>query len=266
MTRETSRNRCARYRRRILEISQQVVALHVAPAFSCTEIVDLIYNELLVERGSEESDDVFIMSKGHGSMIQYVILEERGRLQREDLDNYCKPNGKLGAHPDFGTPGIRASTGSLGHGLGIAVGMAYAERLKGSPVHFFVVVSDGEMQEGSTWEAISTAASLRLGNLTVFLDNNDFSSLERMSDAQPAFYPVLEKLTGFNWHGVEVNGHDSAALLEAYRSLQTNRPRMIIAKTVKGKGVSFMENVPIWHFRSPNPDEFVKAMAEVSGQ
>jgi transketolase len=261
-----SQRRCRNYRRRILEISQQVSALHIASAYSCTEIVDLIYNELMVERDTDEKSDVFVMSKGHGCMIQYVILEGRGVLTRKDLDNYCQPSGRLGAHPDYGNPGIRASTGSLGHGLGMVVGQAYAERLRKSSVAFYVVISDGELQEGSTWEAISMASTLSLDNITVFVDNNDFTSLERMSVGQPAFYPVLEKVAAFNWSVVEIDGHNTSALRTATATLATDRPRMVIARTTKGKGVSFMEGVPIWHYRSPNAEEYSKALGELGGQ
>jgi transketolase len=247
-----------------LEISQQVSAIHIAPAFSCTEIVDVVYNELMSGHKAPESADVFIMSKGHGCMIQYVILEEQGVLSRSDLESYCKPYGILGAHPDYGNPGIRASTGSLGHGLGILVGQAYAEQLKGTQAQFYGVLSDGELQEGSTWEAISMAANLKLNNLIVFIDNNDFTSLDRMSVAQPAFYPVLEKVLAFNWAAIEVDGHNSEALLSAVRSLPPDRPRMVIAKTVKGKGVSFMEGVSIWHYRSPSSVEYEQALQELS--
>src|SRR5258707_1158869 len=129
-----AQRRCRNYRRRILDISQQVTALHVAPAFSCTEITDLLFNGLMRREPNGEYRDVFLMSKGHGCMIQYVILEEQGVLSKQDLDLYCQPNGRLGAHPDYETPGIAASTGSLGHGLGMATGQAYAERLKGSDI------------------------------------------------------------------------------------------------------------------------------------
>lgn len=241
-------------------------ALHIASAYSCTEVVDLIYNELLVERDSDGNSDVFVMSKGHGCMIQYVILEERGVLTRVDLDSYCRPGGILGAHPDYGNPGIRASTGSLGHGLGMVVGQAYAERLRKSPIAFYVVVSDGELQEGSTWEAISMASTLCLNNITVFVDNNDFTSLERMSVGQPAFYPVLEKVAAFNWSVIEADGHNTDALRGALASLASDRPRMVIAKTTKGKGISFMEGVPIWHYRSPNAEEYARALGELDGQ
>src|SRR5262249_10291326 len=120
--------------------------------------------------------------------------------------------GALGAHPDRGNPGIEASTGSLGHGLGISVGMAYAEKLKGQDGRVYVVLSDGELQEGSTWEAAMTAANHRLDNLLLFVDMNDFSGLERMSEAHPAVYPVVEKFRAFGWETAEVNGHDAGAV------------------------------------------------------
>src|SRR5436190_15010711 len=192
-----ARRRCRTYRRRILDISQQVSALHVAPAFSCTEITDLIYNGLMRREANGEYRDVFLMSKGHGCMIQYVILEEQGTLSRKDLDLYCKPAGRLGAHPDYETPGVTASTGSLGHGLGMATGQAYAEQLKGTDVSVYCLLSDGEFQEGSTWEAMMMAANLRLDNLIAFMDYNDFTGLERLSEAHTAFYPLVPKAEAF---------------------------------------------------------------------
>ena len=191
-----AQERCRAYRRRILDISQQVAALHIAPAFSCTEMVDAVYHGLMRRNGDGTFRDIFLMSKGHGCMIQYVILEEMGILSRADLDLYCKPDGILGAHPDFGTPGIAASTGSLGHGLGIATGQAYAEKLKGTDAIVYCVLSDGEFQEGSTWEAMMMAANLRLGGLVALMDNNDFGGLERMSEGHPAFYPLVPRRRG----------------------------------------------------------------------
>src|SRR5260370_40234853 len=125
---QAAKERCLRYRRRILDISQQVGALHIGSAYSCTEIVDCMHHALMRRNLDGSSPDTFLMSKGHGCMIQYVILEEAGVLSRRDLDDYCKPNGRLGCHPDYGNPGIEASTGSLGHGLSMAVGMGLAER------------------------------------------------------------------------------------------------------------------------------------------
>lgn len=261
-SRGNAKIRCKNYRRKILDISQKVSALHIAPAFSCTEIVDAIYNEVMRIGNQPETDDIFLMSKGHGCMIQYVILEEKGVLSSQDLELYCKPAGRLGAHPDYGTPGIAASTGSLGHGLGIAVGQAYAEHLKGTSLRLFCVLSDGELQEGSTWEAMLMAGNLKLNNLVAVIDNNDFSGLERMSTGHPAFYPLIEKGQAFGWDVEEVNGHDSLELVTALRKL-SDKPRLIIARTVKGKGVGFMESEPIWHYRSPSGAEYEQAIREL---
>lgn len=262
-----ARQRCLRYRRRILDISQQVTALHVAPAFSCLEMVDVIYHGLMRHdrpRGNPGFVDTFLMSKGHGCLSQYVILEDLGILTRGDLDRYCTPAGRLGAHPDYGVPGIEASTGSLGHGMGIATGMAYADRIQDCDRVVYLVLSDGEMQEGSTWESMMMAANLSLGNLVAILDLNDFQGLGRTSETHPHFYPVLEKVRAFGWEAVEVNGHDARALFGAVTARGGKRPFFVVGKTVKGKGVSYMENVPIWHYRSPTREEYQKALAELA--
>jgi transketolase len=259
-----ARRRCLGYRRRILDISQQVGALHIAPAFSCTEITDVLYNSLMRRQAGGGYRDVFLMSKGHGCMIQYVILEEQGVLSRADLDAYCKPNGRLGAHPDYETPGIAASTGSLGHGLGMATGQAYAEKLKETDVLIYCVLSDGEFQEGSTWEAMMMAANLKLDNLIALMDYNDFGGLERMSEGHQAFYPLVPKAEAFGWEAVEVDGHDEAAIQDAVLSRRGGRPLLVVCRTVKGKGVSYMENVPIWHYRSPNKDEYQQGLKELA--
>jgi len=256
-----ARQRCLRYRRRILEISQQVTALHVAPAFSCLEMVDVIYNRLMRHDQSGNASDSFVMSKGHGCLSQYVILEELGVLTKLDLDRYCTPLGRLGAHPDYGVPGIEASTGSLGHGMGISAGMAYAEKIKNTDRQVFVVLSDGELQEGSTWEAMMMAANLGLNNLVAFLDLNDFQGLGRTSETHPHFYPVLDKVRAFGWEAVEVNGHDAGQVFKAVATRKGERPFLVVGKTVKGKGVAYMEHVPIWHYRSPNKEEYQTALA-----
>ena len=259
-----SRRRCLAYRRRILDISQHVGALHAAPAFSCMEMVDVIYRGLMRCENPEGVRDLFLMSKGHGCMTQYVILEDLGILPTEELERYCTPEGILGAHPDRGNPGIEASTGSLGHGLGIAVGMAYAERLLRSGRQVYVVLSDGELQEGSSWEAAMMAGNLGLDNLNMYLDLNDFSGLERMSETHAAFYPVREKFEAFGWEAIVVNGHDAAAVHAAATARTGKKPFALIGKTVKGRGVAFMENVPIWHYRSPNKEEYAIAIRDLA--
>jgi transketolase len=259
-----AQQRCRRSRRRILDISQQVSALHIGSAYSCTEIVDCIYYGLMRRNGDNTSPDTFLMSKGHGCMIQYVILEDLGILSRADLDAYCTPKGRLGVHPDIGNPGIVAATGSLGHGLSMVCGMALAEKARKSDGVIYTVLSDGEVQEGSTWEATMMASSLGLGNIVAVIDNNDFQSLGRTSETHPSFYPLVEKYLAFGWESVEVDGHDSRAIFEAISNRSGAKPFMLVAKTTKGKGVSYMENVPIWHYRAPNKDEYRKAVDELA--
>jgi transketolase len=261
-----ARRRCLAYRRRILDISQRVSALHAAGAFSCLEMVDTIYHGLMRrELGAPPRFvDSFLMSKGHGCMAQYVILEALGILTGQDLDLYCTPSGQLGCHPDYGVPGIEASTGSLGHGLGMATGMAYADRIRGEDRAVYVLLSDGELQEGSSWEAMQMAVNLKVDNLVAFVDLNDMASLSRMSETHPAFYPVLDKLRAFGWEASEVNGHDAGAIHDAVTGRQGGRPFVLVGRTVKGRGVAFMENVPIWHYRSPSKDEYARAVAELT--
>lgn len=258
-----SHSRCKTWRRRILEVSQQVAAAHVAPAFSCVEIVDVIYHALMRWEAPGRGPDVFLMSKGHGCLSQYVILEAMGVLVRTDLDRYAKADGRLGAHPDYGVPGIAASTGSLGHGLGILAGQAYADKLAGRDTRFFCLLGDGEMQEGSTWEAVMMIPNLGLNSVVAFVDYNDFQGLGRTSETHPHLLPLTTKIESFGWESVDVDGHDAAALHAAIAGRKGDRPFMAICRTIKGKGVSYMENVPIWHYRSPNKEEYQKALAEI---
>lgn len=261
---KASKQRCFEFRKRILDISQTVSALHIASAYSCLEIVDTIYFSLMRRNGAGESPDVFVMSKGHGCLAQYVSLERLGVLEKRHLDRYCKPDGILGTHPDYGNPGIEASTGSLGHGLTMAVGMAYAHKIRKEDTVVYAVLSDGEVQEGSTWEAILLASSLKVSNLVAFIDVNDFQSLGRTSELHPSFYPVGEKIAAFHWEVAEIDdGHDTSKIYEAVKRRKGEMPLMVVCRTTKGKGVSFMENVPIWHYRAPNPDEYRIALKEL---
>src|SRR6185295_13833535 len=223
-----ARERCLRFRKRILDISQQVQALHIGSAYSCTEIVDCIYYGLMRRNPDRTSPDTFVMSKGHGCMIQYVSLEDLGVLSREDLDLYCKPDGILGCHPDYGNPGIEASTGALGHGLSMAVGMALAERGRKTDGIIYAVLSDGEVQEGSTWEAVMMASSFGCRNLVAVVDNNDFQSLGRTSETHPSFYPLVEKFQAFGWECAEVDGHDSSAIFQSVTSRKGDKPFMVV--------------------------------------
>jgi transketolase len=260
-----SRKRCLTNRRRILEISQQVPALHIAGAFSAMEMTDCIYHGLMRwDDNFNKSEDVFILSKGHGCLVQYVTLESLGILKRKDLDLFCKPGGVLGVHPDYGVPGIAASTGSLGHGMGMITGMAYTEKsIKKTDYQFYILLSDGEFQEGSTWECMMMAGNLQLNNLIAFMDHNGFQTFGRTSETHPSFYPIKEKVESFGWEAEEVNGHSAEEIMSAINNRKGEKPFMIIGNTVKGRGVSYMEEVPIWHYRSPDKEEYEEAISNL---
>ena len=252
-----SKKRCDTYRRRILEISQKVSALHIGGSFSSTEIMEVIYNYFM----NKKEKACFVMSKGHASILQYVILESHKVLKKKDLDQYCKKNGILGVHPDIGNPGINASTGSLGHGLGMVAGIALAE--KSSKNKIFSILSDGELQEGSTWEAIMLIPALKLKNVVIIIDNNNLQSLEKTSETHPNLYPLEEKFKSFGWDSSICNGHNSFEIYKKIKQRNTNKPFALIAQTIKGYPISFMKNVPIWHYKSPTPDEYKIAMDEL---
>lgn len=273
---EAAADRCRRYRRRILEVSRGVEAAHVAPAFSCLEIVDCLYHSIM------RPQDIFIMSKGHGCLAQYMVLEDLGVLPRESLDNFCRPvpdQGpdsfpEIGSHPDYDPDiGIHASTGSLGHGLGIAVGQALAEKMRDSGARVYVLLSDGECQSGSMWEAAMVAANLRLGNLCAVVDFNGWGGMERMDAAFPAMMPLTEKFRAFGWWCPPdhfVDGHDASLVGDMCSRLRYGSygglPWALVCRTAKGRGVSFIEEgQPGWHYRSPTEEEYQQAIQELEG-
>jgi transketolase len=246
--------RCKRYRKKILDISQTISALHIGGSFSSVEIIDCIYNLLLQKR------DKFILSKGHAGILQYVVLNDLGIIKDKDLKNYSSKKSPLGVHPDYGTPGIEASTGSLGHGLAIAAGMAFASSKKDL---IYVLLSDGELQEGSVWEAVLIISSLSLKNIVIIVDNNDFQSSTRTKDTHPTLYPIEDKFKAFGWDSESCNGHNSKKILEKILNRSNKKPFALIARTIKGYPISFMKNNPIWHYKSPNKDEYLSALKEI---
>ena len=258
-----SKTRCNFFRKKILEISQKVSAIHIGGAFSVIEIIDFVYFALMRYR-NKKMLDTFILSKGHSVIAQYVVLQYLNILKKKDIVNYCTSKGRLGAHPDYGNPGIEASTGSLGHGMSMAVGMAYSDKINKNKNITFLVISDGELQEGSTWEGLVMASNLKINNLICFLDHNGSQSFAVTKESHPNFYPIKKKIVSFGWACVEVDGHDQKELSSSIKFIKNDRPLMVICNTVKGKGVSFMENKPIWHYRSPNNKEFKQALIELS--
>ena len=259
-----SKARCRKIRRRILEISQLHGAIHIGGAFSCLEMVDVIYHGLMTRTNGGDFHDNFILSKGHGCMVLYVVLEDLGIMPTEDIERYCTAGGRLGMHPDRNSPGIITSTGSLGHGLGMGAGMALYERVFKGDRDIYVVMSDGELLEGSVWEIFLQAPALGLSHLVGVVDYNNLQSMDFTTDSHPNFYPIVEKAVAFGWESVEVDAHDQEAVYNALTSRTRTKPFLLVGRSVKGKGVSYMENKPIWHYRSPNEEEYKQAMEELS--
>ena len=251
-----SKIRCKNYRKKILEMSQSVSALHIGGSFSSVEIVDCIYNRL------KKNKDIFILSKGHAGILQYVVLNDLGIIKTKDLNNYQKKNGFLGVHPDYGTPGIKASTGSLGHGLAMAAGMALASINKKK--FFYILLSDGELQEGSVWETALTISSLKLNNIIVIVDNNNLQTSSWTTDTHPTLYPIDKKFKSFGWGVKKCKGHNSDDIYNKIKKRSLKKPFALIAETIKGYPVSFMKNVPKWHYRAPNKIEYLKAIKEIN--
>ena len=209
--------------------------------------------------------DRFILSKGHAGAAVYATLAEVGFFPRDLLLQHYQNGSVFSGHVSHkGVPGVELSTGSLGHGLGVAVGMAKALQLAGSKARVFVLLSDGECDEGTVWEAALFAQHHQLNNLVAIVDFNKIQSLAPVADTL-ALEPFAEKWKSFNWQVTEVDGHDHAALGNVLGSVHsvTRKPSVIIAHTVKGKGVSFMENTVLWHYRTARGEEFDRALNEL---
>lgn len=243
-------------------------AAHLASAFSMVEIMYALYlNGVLRYRAEEplwEDRDRLIISKGHGSLAVYAVLARAGFFSREELRTFCRPHSRLGGEPLFGeTPGIETTTGSLGHGLPFATGIALALKQDKPDLRTYVIIGDGECQEGSMWEAAMTAAKYRLENLIAVMDCNGLQKMGSVQDIL-GIDNWKTRWESFGWDVVEADGHSVPELTETLlRENHTGKPRLILANTVKGKGSSLMENNPKWHWRMPNKRERKKFMEEL---
>jgi transketolase len=242
---------------------------HVGSALSAVDLlVALYFHALRLDpvRGGTDDEDCFILSKGHGCMSYYATLAERGYFPASLLATYAQNGGALPEHPTPGRiPGVRVATGSLGHGLAIAAGMAHARALDDRPGRVFTLLSDGECNEGSVWEAAMFAAGRHLDRLVAIVDYNKLQAMGR-SDEVTALAPLADKWRAFGWGTREIDGHDLPAIVAALDALpfEPGRPNAIVAHTVKGKGVSFMEDDLEWHYRPPNDEDLAKALAELA--
>ena len=256
-------------RARVIENSSRTGTPHLGSCLSCVDILTALYFGILRIDPSRPRDpmrDRLILSKGHGAPALFQVLAMRGFYPEAMLESYGQDGGVFAEHPPIPDhlAGIEAATGSLGHGLPIGLGMALAGRIQEQPYRVYAVLSDGECNEGSVWEAAMLAAAQRVANLCVVVDFNKWQATGRSREVM-ALDPLADKWRAFGWNAVEVDGHDMKALFGALQAHPAGdgRPTAIIAHTVKGKGVSFMEDDNNWHYRIPTADEVVNAKLEL---
>jgi transketolase len=244
---------------------------HIGGEFSAIDILATLYFAVLSidpARPDWPERDRFILSKGHAAAALYTTLAVAGFLPVEELATFMQPLSRLNGHPNrTKVPGVETNTGPLGHGLPVAVGCAIGARLDGAAWRTFVLTGDGELQEGSNWEAAMAAAHYQLDNLTVIVDRNRLQQGDG-TERTMALDPLPEKWRAFGWQVAEVDGHDHAALLGVFGRLPltAGRPSCIIANTNKGRGVSFMQDQAAWHHKVPNDAQFAQALAELGGE
>ncbi|PJB28953.1 transketolase [Candidatus Desantisbacteria bacterium CG_4_9_14_3_um_filter_50_7] len=255
-------------RRSIVETLSSAKAGHMGGSLSVTDILTVLYfKEMKIDpsRPDWEDRDRFVLSKGHASCGLYCALVERGYFAKDLLSTFDRTDGCLQGHPDMHkTPGVDMSTGSLGQGLSVGAGMAAGARLLKKSFRVFVVLGDGEVQEGQVWEAAMYAGHNKLDNLTAIIDYNKLQLASRVQDAID-LEPLADKFRAFKWNVIGADGHSIESLCKAFEKARKNkgRPSVIIADTVKGKGISFAENKVEWHVRVPKGDEIAKALDEL---
>ena len=267
-----SRLIAAQTRARLVQLSHQSGAPHLGSSLSCVDILVAVYCHCLRIDAAHPADpdrDRFILSKGHAAPALYTVLAKRGFFPETLLDTFGKDGGVLPEQPSPGcVPGVEAATGSLGHGLGLGLGMALAGRIQERAFRVIVLMSDGELNEGSVWEAAMYAAARKVDSLTTIIDYNKWQAPDRSREVM-AMEPLADKWRAFGWRTFEVDGHDLPALVELLNrpapAESAGQPTAIIAHTVKGKGVSFMEDDNNWHYRIPTAEEVQSARRELLG-
>jgi transketolase len=259
----------SRIRRAVLDLIHRSGSPHIGSSFSCVEILISLYFRIMnvsPDGSFDDNRDRFILSKGHACPALYAVLAQAGFLSEKELKGFATNGGTLEQHPVMDLKrGIEASTGSLGHGLSIGIGMALAAKRDKRSSKVFVLMSDGELNEGSVWEAAMFASHHRLDNLVAIVDYNKIQALGFTKDIV-GLEPLSEKWSSFGWATKEIDGHDMDGITETFNKVPftNNKPSVVIAHTVKGKGVTFMENSLLWHYRAPDDEEYRRALKELS--
>lgn len=261
------RETAQRLRAHAIQMIHKSRASHLGSCLSMADLVSALYWHFLRVDPAQphwEDRDRFFLSKGHGAAMLYSALAERGFFAVEELEDYCQPGSRLTGHVTSGVPGVEVSSGSLGHGLPIACGVALAAKREGKQFRTVVLVSDGELDEGSNWEAILFAPQHRLDNLVLIVDYNKIQSFGRTADVLD-LDPLPAKFEAFGWACRQIDGHNLEQIVTAYDELPyiQHRPSVIVANTVKGKGVAVMENELAWHYKTPTADQVSAALQEL---
>jgi transketolase len=255
-------------RHEVLEQAKRANVGHIGSALSVADILAVVFSRFVDPTADRADRARFILSKGHAALALYSVLHLHSLLDDAELGGYCSDGSMLGVHPEHAVAGIDVSTGSLGHGMSIAVGCALAARLQNSPTPtVYVLISDAELDEGSVWEALMFAGHHQLENLVVILDANGQQALGRTRDVIDLGSPreVARKVRSFGWQARVVDGHDCEQLAEAIGAASGGAPRMVVARTIAGRGVSYMEGEVAWHYLPMNDEQFARAIREVDG-
>ena len=255
-------------RKKIINQVYNAQSGHPGGSLSCADILTILYfNQMNINPKEPKNPDRdrFILSKGHAVAALYATLAQKGFFEEEELLGFRKIYGKLQGHPDMkNIPGVDMSTGSLGQGLSVSNGIALASKLDKKEIRVYCMLGDGEIEEGQIWEAAMTSAHYKLDNLCVIVDNNNLQIDGEICKVMNS-YPIEEKFKSFGFHTITINGHDFMQIIEAFEEAKKvkEKPTAIIAKTIKGKGVSYMENKVEWHGKAPNKEEYQKAISEL---
>jgi len=255
-------------RKLILRMTGSAGAAHIATSFSEVEILNAIYKSMDIDKIKNQSEDRdrLVLDKGHGAAGLYAVLYEHGILSKKEIDSFFSDNSVLAGLASHSVNGVEHSTGSLGHGLPVALGMALGSRSKGYNNRIFSVVSDGGLHEGASWEAIMYAGHQSLSNFCLMVDNNG-KTMTGNTDEECSLNPLKEKFEAFGYKAFDIDGHNESEILQTIQTSQdSNSPVAVVCNTIKGKGVSFMENNLDWHYRPAQGEDFDRALAELEGR
>ena len=260
---------CKESRQNIIKMVHAAASGHIGGSLSSVELLTVLFHKCMKTAPkwhndeNFESRDRFVLSKGHVSPAYYSVLSQLGYFEKDELMTFRKFGSRLQGHPMLHCPGVEVATGSLGQGLSIACGIAIALKLDKNPANVFVLLGDGELQEGSVWEGFMNGAHNKLNNLVAIIDRNRLQ-IDGCTENIKSLDNLSDKLRSFNWDVIEIDGHDMNAIYDAIEKAKSNdKPTAILANTIKGKGVSFMENNAGWHGKAPSQEDFEKAMAEL---